>query len=39
MNLNFVYVALHGMYKSVTKVSMILMCRFIIMIFVSFMLD
>jgi hypothetical protein len=39
MNLNFGYVALYGMYRFVTKVGMILRCRFLIMIYVSFMLD
>jgi hypothetical protein len=39
MNLNFGYVALYGMSISVTKIGMILMCRFAIMIYVSFMLD
>jgi hypothetical protein len=39
MNLNFGYVALYEMSSSVTKVGMILMCRFSIMIYVSFMLD
>jgi hypothetical protein len=38
MNLNFGYFALYGMYISITKVGMILMCIFVIMIFVSFML-
>jgi hypothetical protein len=39
MNLNIGYVALYVMPRSVTKVGMILMCRFSIMIIVSFMLD
>jgi hypothetical protein len=39
MNMNFGYVAPNGMSRSVTKVGMILMCRFSIMIYVSFMLD
>jgi hypothetical protein len=39
MNLNFGYVALYGISRSVTKFGMILMCRFSIMIYVSFMLD
>jgi hypothetical protein len=39
MNLNFGYLALYGMYRSVTKVGMILMCIFSSMIYVSFMLD
>jgi hypothetical protein len=39
MDLNFGYVALYGMDRSVTKISMILMCRISIMIYVSFMLD
>jgi hypothetical protein len=38
MNLNFGYVALYGMYRLVTKVGMILMCIFSVMIYVSFML-
>jgi hypothetical protein len=39
MDLSFGYVALYGMSIYVTKVSMILMCRFSVMIYVSFMLD
>jgi hypothetical protein len=39
MDFNFEYVALYGMSRSVTKVRMILRCRFLIMIYVSFMLD
>jgi hypothetical protein len=39
MDLNFGYVALFGIYRLVTKVGMILMCRFSVMIYVSFMLD
>jgi hypothetical protein len=39
MNLNFGYVALYGMSRSVAKVCMILMYIFSVMIFVSFMLD
>jgi hypothetical protein len=39
MDFNFEYVALYGMSGSVTKIGMILMCRFSIMIYVSFMLD
>jgi hypothetical protein len=39
MNLNFGYVALYGMYRSVANVCMILMYIFSVMIFVSFMLD
>jgi hypothetical protein len=39
MNLNFGYIALDGMSRSVTKVGIILMCRFLIMNYVSFMLD
>jgi hypothetical protein len=32
MDLNFGYVALYGMYRYVTKLGMILMCRLSIMI-------
>jgi hypothetical protein len=39
MDLNFGYVALYGMYRFVTKVGMIMMCRFSVMNYVSFMLD
>jgi hypothetical protein len=39
MNLNFGYVAVYGMSKLVTKVGMILMWRFLVMSYVSFMLD
>jgi hypothetical protein len=39
MDLNFGYVALYGVSRFVTKVGMILMCRFSVMIYVSFMLD
>jgi hypothetical protein len=39
MDLNFEYVALYGMSRSVTKIGMILMYRFSIIIYVSFMLD
>jgi hypothetical protein len=39
MDLNFEYVSLYGISRSVTKVCMILMCRSLIMIYVSFMLD
>jgi hypothetical protein len=39
MDLNFGYVALYGMFVSVTKIGMILMCRFSSMIYVRFMLD
>jgi hypothetical protein len=39
MDLNFGYVALYGLSRSVTKVGIILMCRFVIMNYVSFMLD
>jgi hypothetical protein len=39
MDLNFGYVSLHGMSRSVTKICMILMCRFLVMNYVSFMLD
>jgi hypothetical protein len=38
MDLNFGYVALYGISRSVTKVGMVLMCRSLIMIYVSFML-
>jgi hypothetical protein len=39
MDLNFGCVALYGISRFVTKVGMILMCRFSVMIYVSFMLD
>jgi hypothetical protein len=39
MDLNFGYVALYGMYRSVTKIGRSLMCKYLIMIYVSFMLD
>jgi hypothetical protein len=39
MDLNFGYVALYGISRSVTKACMILMCRFSVMNYVSFMLD
>jgi hypothetical protein len=39
MDLNLEYIALYGMSRFVTKVCMILMCRFSIMIYVSSMLD
>jgi hypothetical protein len=39
MDLNFGYVALYGMSRSVTKISKSLMCRSLVMIYVSFMLD
>jgi hypothetical protein len=39
MELNFGYVTLYGMYRSVTKFSMILMCIFAVINYVSFMLD
>jgi hypothetical protein len=39
MGLHFEYVDLYGMDRSVTKIGMILMCRFSIMIYVIFMLD
>jgi hypothetical protein len=39
MNLNFGYVALYGMFKSETKVGVSLMCRSLVMVYVSFMLD
>jgi hypothetical protein len=39
MDLNFGYVALYGIYRFVSKVGMIFMCIFSVMIYVSFMLD
>jgi hypothetical protein len=39
MELNFGYVSLIGMFSFVTKVDMSLMCRFLVMICVIFMLD
>jgi uncharacterized membrane protein YwzB len=39
MNLNFGYVTLYSMSRSVEKVCMILICIFLVMIYVSFMLD
>ena len=39
MKLNFGYVALYGMFRFVTEVGMSLMCIYLIMIYVSFMLD
>jgi hypothetical protein len=39
MNLIFGYVALYGMYRSVEKVCMILICIFSVMIYLSFMLE
>jgi hypothetical protein len=39
MNLNFGYVSLYGMSRSVVKVCMILMYIFSVMIYLSFMLD
>jgi hypothetical protein len=39
MELNFGYVALYDMFRVLTKLGMMLMCRFLIMIYVSFMLD
>jgi hypothetical protein len=39
MSLIFGKVALYSMSRSVTKIDMILMCRFSVMIYVSFMLD
>jgi hypothetical protein len=39
MELNFGYLALYDMSRFVTKVGMSMMCRFIVMIYVSFMLD
>jgi hypothetical protein len=39
MDLNFGFVALYGMSRFVTKVGMNLMCRFLVMNYVRFMLD
>jgi hypothetical protein len=39
MDLNLGYDALYGMYRSLTKIGRSLMCRYLIMIYVSFMLD
>jgi hypothetical protein len=39
MELNFGYDALYGIPRFVTKVDIILMCRFSVMIYVSFKLD
>jgi hypothetical protein len=39
MNLHFGYVALYVMSRFLTKVGMSLMCRFLVMNYVSFMLD
>jgi hypothetical protein len=39
MNLNFGYVAIYGMSRSVPKVGMILICIFSVMIYIIFMLD
>jgi hypothetical protein len=39
MELDFGYVTLYGMYRSVTKFGIFLMCIFSIIIYVSFMLD
>jgi hypothetical protein len=39
MELNFGYVSLYGISRFVTKVGMVLMCRFSVMIYVIFMLD
>jgi hypothetical protein len=39
MELNFGYVTLYGMDKSVIKFDMFLMCRFSVIIYVTFMLD
>jgi hypothetical protein len=39
MELNFGYVALYDMFRVLTKFGMILICRVLIMIYVSFMLD
>jgi hypothetical protein len=39
MNLNFGYVALYSMSRSVAKVCMILMYIFSVMIYLSFMLE
>jgi hypothetical protein len=39
MDLNFGYVALYGISRFVTKVGMILMCIFLIMNYIRFMID
>jgi hypothetical protein len=39
MDLNFGYVALYDMFRFVTKVCRSLMCRSLVVIYVSFMLD
>jgi hypothetical protein len=39
IDLIFGYGALYGMSRSVTKIGMILMCTFSVMIYVSFILD
>jgi hypothetical protein len=39
MELNFGYVALYVMFIFMTNVGMSLMCRFVVIIYVSFMLD
>jgi hypothetical protein len=39
MELNFGYVTLYDMFRSVTKFDMFLMRRFSVIIYVSFMLD
>jgi hypothetical protein len=39
MDLNFGYVALYGISRSVTKICMILMCIVSVMNYLSFMLD
>jgi hypothetical protein len=39
MDLNFGYVALYGIYRSVTKMCMILMCIFSVMNYLRFILD
>jgi hypothetical protein len=38
MKVKFGYVAMYGMFRFVTKVGMSLMCRYLVMIYVSFML-
>jgi hypothetical protein len=39
MEVNVGYVIIYGMFRFVTKVDMILMSRYLVMIYVSFMLD
>jgi hypothetical protein len=38
MQENFGYVVIYGMFRFVTKVDRSLMCRYLVMIYVSFML-